>query len=340
MNVNVDELVDRMLAGDRRALARLMTLAEHDIATAKEISQRTFTNTGKAYVIGVTGAPGSGKSSLVNQMVKIIVDRGSTVGVVAVDPSSPFSGGALLGDRIRMKENFTSEAVFIRSMANRGQLGGVARATKDVISLLDAAGFEYIIIETVGVGQAEIDIHDVASTTLLLVAPGMGDDIQAAKAGIMEICDVYVVNKMDHDGADQLVEQIESSLDLATTIELDHDASHVFTTKQVVRKTGWHPRICKTNALTGEGVEELIDVIQQHKDYLEYEGKLREKLAARYRRDILEILQEQFKVHVETALDPAKNDAIPGLFEALDAREKTPYDIAEELAKFIARMLS
>lgn len=323
--MEIDDLVTRMRQGDRRATARLISMAENDIGVAREISQRIFTDTGKAYIIGVTGAPGVGKSSLVNQIIQLLVAHGSTVGVVCVDPTSPFSGGALLGDRIRMKEGYPDGQVFIRSMASRGKLGGIARATKDTIAILDAFGFEYILVETVGVGQNEIDIYNTAYTTLLLLAPGMGDEIQTFKAGIMESSDIYVVNKADHDDADRLVSEIESMLDLAENIEFSHDDDHVLTVVRQQASTGWRAPVIKTNGLTGDGVEALLDAVKKHKEYLDSSGEITSRMRAKFRKEILDILREKFTVHIEDALDLGKNGDLAEMIDAIATRKKNPY---------------
>ncbi|NMC06390.1 MAG: methylmalonyl Co-A mutase-associated GTPase MeaB [Candidatus Lokiarchaeota archaeon] len=336
MSMEIDDLVARMRTGDRRAVARLMTLAESDIMMARAISSKIFKDTGKAYVIGVTGSPGSGKSSLVNQLISLLAKKGFRIGVVCVDPTSPFSGGALLGDRIRMKEDYPPGQVFIRSMASRGKLGGVGRATKDTIAILDAYGVEVIIVETVGVGQNEIDVYTIASTTILLLAPGMGDEIQAFKAGIMETSDIYVVNKMDHDGADRLVGEIESMLDLADTIELDHGAGHVVVEVKHQAAAGWRPPICKTNALTGEGVDALWATIEHHRDHLNKSGELARKNRAKFRQEIIDILREKFALHVEEAFDMAKNGDLPALLDDVAARKKDPYAASDGIGRTIA----
>lgn len=334
--MSLDDLITRMKAGDRRAVARLITLAENDIETAKEISLRIFKDTGKAYIIGVTGSPGSGKSTLTNQLISLLLNKGFSVGVIAVDPTSPFSGGALLGDRIRMKENYSKEKVFIRSMANRGQLGGIARATKDIIAILDAFGFDIIIIETVGVGQSEVDVYNTAHTTLVLVVPGMGDDIQTFKAGIMEICDIFVVNKMDHEGADKLVNEIDSMLDLNDRINVNHDAHDI----EIVKGNEWRVPVVKTNALTGEGFENLWAQVERHKIYLIDSGKMKQKLMNRFRKELLDILKEKFRVHIEEALDPDANKGIYDLLERIIARLQSPYDASDELSKLILELLN
>ncbi len=328
---DLQDLVTRLKSGDRRAVARLITLAENDISMAREISQAIFSETGHGYIVGVTGAPGAGKSSLTNCLIKLLVKGGSKVGVIAVDPTSPFSGGALLGDRIRMKENFTSDQVFIRSMANRGQLGGIARATKDAISILDAFKCDYIIIETVGVGQSEIDVNNTAHTTLVLTVPGMGDEIQTFKAGLMEIHDIFVVNKMDHEGADRLVAEIESMLDYDENLST-RDGLHDV---KVERVKEWRPPVLKTNAVTEEGIPALWEEILKHRAYLEKTGRLTERTVNRFRNEIIDILRERIALHLEEILDPSRNADVRELLTEVVNRRRNPYEASAEIGNKI-----
>lgn len=338
----MDGLVERMRAGDRRAVARLITAVENDLATARLVSERVVPLGGKATILGITGSPGSGKSSLVSQLVPALVAAGRKVGVIAVDPTSPFSGGALLGDRIRMKDA-GGDKVFIRSMASRGQLGGMSRAVKDACHVLDAYGCDTIIIETVGVGQGEVDIHDIALTTIVVMVPGMGDEIQTFKAGIMEICDVFVVNKMDHEGADRVVGEIESMLDLDATITYDHDEHHAIIKKEIPATqlaTGtraWRPPVVKTNALTGEGIPLLLDAIDRHGEHLVSTGAITERLRRRARKEILDILKERFELHLDEELDAAKNGSVAGLIDGVATSATSGYSAADEIGDRIAR---
>src|SRR5713226_3440976 len=243
-----DSVIDRITAGDLNAVARAISKVEDGAADAAELMKKVFTRTGRALIIGITGAPGAGKSSLVDKLAMIYRKRGERVGIIAVDPSSPFSGGAILGDRIRMQALSLDKGVFIRSMATRGNLGGRARATVDAVAILDAAGYEKIIIETVGVGQDEVEIVKAADVSVVVLVPGMGDDIQAIKAGIMEIGDIFVINKADREGVFVTEKEVEALLSLAT------------------RQDGWQPPIVKTIATESKGIEELAGAIDRFRD--------------------------------------------------------------------------
>jgi LAO/AO transport system kinase len=246
-----EEIVKGILAGNRRSIAKAITIVENDDQEAQKLIAEIYPHTGKAHIIGLTGAGGAGKSTLIEKMVKEYRRIGKKVGVVAVDPTSPFTGGALLGDRIRMQELCMDKDVFIRSMATRNYAGGIAKATKDAVKVLDASGKDIVIVETVGAGQSEVEIIRVAQTIVVVHAPGLGDDIQAIKAGIMEIADIFVMNKADREGADKAVIDIQSNLQLNN------------------KKRPWKPLVLKTVALTGEGIPELIEQIEQHRRFLE-----------------------------------------------------------------------
>jgi len=273
------ELVSEVLAGDRRALARLISLIEDDGASARQALAALFPHTGRAHIVGVTGAPGTGKSTLVNEMAKALRAAGPSVGVVAVDPTSPFTGGALLGDRVRMRDLAGDPGVFIRSMATRGSLGGLARATGDVVKVLDAAGFEVVLVETVGVGQAEVDVARTAHTTVVVEAPGLGDDVQALKAGLLEIADVLVVNKADRPGAAQTMRALEVTLDLGRNNRPGRE--------------GWRAPVLKTVALEGKGVAEVLDAVAAHRAYLQESGQWTEKERERARTDLVHLLERE-----------------------------------------------
>jgi LAO/AO transport system kinase len=306
-----DELVDAIRAGNPRAVARAISSVERGGVDAREVIAAIFRYTGRAHIIGVTGAPGTGKSTLVNEIAKYYRRRGQRVGIVAVDPSSPFSGGAILGDRLRMQDLAGDSGVFIRSMATRGNLGGLASATANVVRVLDAAGFENILVETVGAGQSEVDIAKNAHTTLVVEAPGLGDDIQAIKAGIMEIADVLVVNKADHDGAGATVAALEMNLNLKPKEEND-----------------WRPPVIKTIALEGEGVVEVADWIDKHRAYLAANNLQAAREHARIRMELESVVQRELMTRLVRGVNGTK---IETLVECVAAREMDVYQAAEKL---------
>jgi LAO/AO transport system kinase len=278
--VTATPLSQRVLAGDPRAIARAISLIEDESPAGAELVRRIFPQTGRAYLVGVTGPPGAGKSTLVDRLVSAIRQGNRTVGVVAVDPTSPFSGGAILGDRVRMQAHAGDAGVFIRSMATRGHLGGLARATSEVALVFDAAGKDLVLIETVGVGQDEIDIVRTADVSLVTIVPGSGDEVQALKAGIMEIADIFVVNKADREGADRTVASIEALLSLQAFGEGD-----------------WRPPIVKTEATTGKGIAELLAAIERFRAHTEASRGGRRRARAEYR--VRELLARRFVQHVE-----------------------------------------
>ena len=312
------ELVARLLSGDRRALARTISLIEDGGAEAHAALAELYPHTGRAYIVGVTGAPGTGKSTLVNGLAKRYRLRDVTVGIVAVDPTSPFSGGALLGDRIRMRDLAGDRGVFIRSMATRGSLGGLARATADVVLALDAAGFQRVIVETVGVGQAEVGIASAAHTVVVVAAPGMGDEVQALKAGVMEIADVFAVNKADRQGADHAVMAIEMMQGLATRATGPG------------RRTGdgWQPPIVKTIATRGQGVDELLEAIEAHAGYLHESCLFEQRERVRVTGELETILQAELLARLRARVPAERLDT---LVERVLARELDPYTAVEQL---------
>lgn len=329
----IETLISKMRDGQQRATGRLMTLVENNVEMASVITKLIYPFTGNAYIIGITGAPGSGKSSLINCAVEFYVKQGKKVGVIAVDPTSPFSGGAILGDRIRMKDKFLENNVFIRSMANRGQLGGLARATKDMVKILDAAGYDIILIETVGVGQSEVEIFKSAHTTVVIVVPGLGDEIQTIKAGIMEITDIFVVNKKDYPGADRKVAELEAMLELSEKMEVK-EFLHTVKVDKKVGGAKWITPIIQTNALMGENIEQFIDAVEKHREFLTVHNELTSKLKLKYKSEVLDILKFKLTQNIEELI--YNNPKINSYIEKIMMKEKDPYTISEEiLLKFI-----
>jgi LAO/AO transport system kinase len=310
------EIVERLLNGDRRALARVVTLIENGAPEARAVLAQLHPRGGRAHVVGVTGAPGAGKSTLVTQLVRELRRREQRIGVVAVDPSSPFSGGAILGDRIRMQELAGDPNVFIRSMASRGSLGGLAVATRDVVRALDAAGWDTIIIETVGAGQAEVEIIRAAQSVIVVAVPGMGDDIQAIKAGILEIADIFVVNKADRPGADQTAAELRMLLSLD-----ERRAERV-----------WRPPILKTIATTGEGVPALVDALEGHVRFLRDSGQLATRDSRQARSEIMALLHQMMLERLEATIPPVEWERLLG---DVVARRTDPYAVAAALAERI-----
>lgn len=285
-------LIEKLKAGSMRALARLITHIENDPAAAREVVQAIYTDSGQAHIVGITGPPGAGKSSLVTEIALALRKRDLTVAILAIDPSSPFTGGAILGDRVRMRELSGDKGTFIRSMASRGNLGGLAKATAAVVKLLDVAGFDIILLETVGAGQAEVDIATQSHTTLVVEAPGMGDDVQSIKAGILEIADVLVVNKADKPGASRTAKSLEMMLHLGPTGGTRHHGVIIETPEVVMQKSAdaWHIPVLKTSASNQTGIGELVDMILTHKKHLDTTGQLAERNRLRHQKEIEQIL--------------------------------------------------
>jgi LAO/AO transport system kinase len=305
-------LADRVLQGDVRAAARLMRLIDDAQPAAEPELRALFPSTGRAQLIGITGNPGSGKSTLVDRLIAHVRGQGKTVGVLAVDPTSPFTGGAILGDRIRMQDHALDPGVFIRSLATRGQLGGLSRATGDCVRVLDAMGKDLVIVETVGVGQDEVEVCRLAHTTVVVVVPGLGDDIQAIKAGILEVADLFCVNKADREGADRTVRDLRQMLELSVQ---DHEVA-----------------IVKTVASQGEGITELWDTIQAHHAFLKSGPGLLQRETLRARFELIEILRERMLRAAVERLS-AQGAHLDELALRIARREIDPYGVAEEAAR-------
>ena len=327
--MDYSNLIDQLFEGNTRAAARLITIVENDIEAAEKIVNDIYNKTGNAYILGVTGAPGSGKSTFISTITKIFVDKGKKVGIICVDPTSPLTGGALLGDRIRMKQNFTLENVFIRSMANRGQLGGLARATEDAIKILDAYGCDAIIVETVGVGQSEVDIFKSAQTVVVLLVPGLGDDIQAIKAGIMEIVDIFVVNKMDLPGADRKVADIMQMLELNKNFV--YESQEI--SKNLAKIKRWTPQVIKVNSKTGENFEELLKIIDIHKNFLESTGYIENYQLNRIKSETLQILKHKLTKKIEDLVN--NSDKIEPYLEKAMKKSLDPYSMANKIIELL-----
>ena len=311
-------LAERLLAGDRRALARAISLVEDDRPEGWELVREIYPHTGGAEVVGFTGPPGVGKSTLIGALTKARREAGRTVGVLSIDPSSPFTQGALLGDRIRLTEHFLDQGVFIRSMANRGALGGLSEAALQAALLLDAAGRQDVFVETVGVGQAEIDIIDHADTIVLVLMPGSGDSIQALKAGVMEIPDVIVINKADHPLTDTMVREIRGVLSLAN---LDRSPDEV--------KASWRVPIVRTEANRGRGVEELVASLDAHREHIVAAGTLAERRARNLRNEVLAIATARMRRRLEQDLE--RDDSFQELLEQVVQRRLDPASAAGRL---------
>ncbi len=305
-------LLESVLSGDPRSLARAISLVENRAGDWSDLLKSLFPHSGKARVIGLTGAPGAGKSTLVDQLAKSYRKQQKTVGIIAVDPTSPYTGGAILGDRIRMQEHFADTGIYIRSMATRGSLGGLARTTADVATVLDASGRDLILIETVGVGQDEVDIVRLADITIVILVPGMGDDVQSIKAGIMEIADIFVINKSDRDGAERVEREIRALQSLAAR----HDA--------------WIPPIIKTVASEGTGVAELAAAITHYDAYLQKENRAVKKSVENWQERLVEMLRDTMLEKARTQLGDGK---LSRLAVEVVEHKRDPYTLIEEISK-------
>ena len=305
-------LAERLLDGDKRALARAITLVENDDPAGWDLVREVYPHTGKAAIVGLTGAPGAGKSTLISALTKLRRAQDRDVAVLSIDPSSPFTKGALLGDRIRLTDHFLDPGVFIRSMANRGALGGLSEAALQAALLMDAAGKDFVLLETVGVGQAEIDVIDHADTVVLVLMPGSGDSIQALKAGVMEIPDIIVVNKSDHPMTDTMVREIRSVLSLAPE-----------------KEEGWRVPIITTEAARGEGVEELLEKLDEHRALIESEGTLSERRTRNLRNEVLAICTARMRRALEERLH--EDAHFQGLLDDVVARRLDPATAASRV---------
>ncbi|MBB5852257.1 methylmalonyl Co-A mutase-associated GTPase MeaB [Amycolatopsis umgeniensis] len=313
VQLDIDELVGRARDGVPRAIARLLSLVEDAHPRLPEVAAKLTPHTGNARVVGLTGPPGVGKSTSTSALLTALRAQGLRVGVLAIDPSSPFSGGALLGDRIRMTEHATDPGVFIRSMATRGHLGGLSWATPQAVRVLDAAGFDVVLIETVGVGQSEVDVVKLADTTVVLLAPGMGDGIQAAKAGVLEIADVFVVNKADREGADATVHDLKQMISLV---------------RREIRGPSWRQPIVRTVASRGEGVDDVVRALGEHHDWLVQRDELPRRRAARARDEVEAIAVQRLRAEI---VDLRSGDRLAELAERVVARKLDPFAAAGEL---------
>lgn len=305
-------MATQILAGDVLAASRLMRDVDDRLPEAIKILKELFPYTGRAGIIGITGAPGSGKSTLVDRMVEVFRKDGKSVGVVAIDPTSPFSGGALLGDRFRMQRHTNDAGVFIRSLATRGCLGGLTRSTHDIVNIMDAMGKDIILVETVGVGQDEVEIANLAHTAIVVLVPGMGDDIQAMKAGIIEIGDIFVINKCEREGADKTERELRMVLSMSNR-----------------RDNEWEPDIFQTEAIRGKGIVELLAGISRHKQALEQSGGLDRKLRARKKAIFLEILQGELMNHFVAAIE--KKGQWDQIIDDLIEKRMDPYSLVKRL---------
>jgi len=312
--------VDQLRSGDPRALARAISAVENRQAGCSDLLKTLFPHTGHARILGLTGAPGAGKSTLVDQLARHYRKENETIGIIAVDPTSPYTGGAILGDRIRMQGHHGDPGIFIRSMATRGSLGGLARTTADVATVLDASGRDRVLIETVGVGQDEVDIVRLADITIVILVPGMGDDVQTIKAGIMEIADIFVINKSDREGA----ERVEREIRAMQSLGLHKDA----------RKDGWTPPVVKTVASEGVGTEELAAAIANYEAYLKKDNRLFEKNVGNWRERLVEMLRDAMLEQARAQIDDARLDRFAA---EIAEHKRDPYSLVEEIVAGVAK---
>lgn len=312
----MEDLLNRFRAGEHRALARVISIVEDEMPQKDELIKQIYQQTGRSYILGVTGSPGAGKSSLVDLLVKEIRKKNEKVGIIAVDPTSPFTGGAILGDRIRMNAHALDEGVFIRSMGTRGSLGGVTKTTKEVVKVMDAFGVDWVIIETVGVGQAELDIMYIADSTIVVLTPGAGDSIQTMKAGIMEIADIFAVNKCDMPGADRVVAEVNMMLDFRD----DH--------------IKWRPPVVQTSTMNaGQGVAELLSSVEKHRAYLLEKGIFEARRNERAKNETLDIVNQQWERLVRKQVN--QPGLVKQLLEKVASREADPYTASAQIMELV-----
>jgi LAO/AO transport system kinase len=316
LNQPIQDWIEQLRSGDVRALARAISTVENRVPGWSELLKALFRHSGKARVLGLTGPPGAGKSTLVDQLARFYRKHNRSVGIIAVDPTSPYTGGAILGDRIRMQEHFSDPGIYIRSMATRGSLGGLARTTADVTTVLDASGRDLIMIETVGVGQDEVDIVRLADVTILILVPGMGDDVQTIKAGIMEIADIFVINKSDRDGAENVEREIRSLQSLA------------------MRHDGWTPPIVKTVASQGAGIEELAGAIADYEAYLQKKNLALNKSVENWQQRLVEMLRDSMLEKAQAHFDDGK---LAQLAADVAEHKRNPYTLVEEIAASVVK---
>jgi LAO/AO transport system kinase len=312
-NLSPNELFDAACAGDRAALARVLSLLERGDAVAREVGRLAYKKSGNGYTVGITGAPGAGKSTLTSSLIKLLREQQLEIAVLAIDPSSPFTGGAILGDRVRMQDHATDPGVFIRSMATRGHLGGLSLSTPEAIRMLDAVGREWILVETVGVGQVEVEIAGKADTTVVVLNPGWGDSVQANKAGLMEIADIFVINKADRKGVEETRRDIEQMLELS---DLPHEA--------------WRPPIIATVGNTGEGVPALWDAVLEHRQAIETTGELKSRRDFRLREELREIVARRLE---QRAREICTGDTWDGLQAKVLEKTLDPWSAADEMLR-------